>query len=105
MYQNFLAKLSQFLPSRQRCVWSGVILMENNALLIDSSRFSCIDSIALVVDSRDQKQSFCLAAAAHNRRFFFNSTDTHSITFFSVNSGIAIVCGASSRFDHNLFKH
>jgi len=86
-------------------------MMENNLiLLIDSGRFSCIDRfasfrIALVVDSRDQKQSFCLAATAHSRQFFFNPTDTHSITFFSVNTDFAIVYGASPRFDHDLFKH
>jgi len=35
MHQNFPAKLFQFLPSRQRCVWSDVVTMEDNALSID----------------------------------------------------------------------
>ena len=35
MHQNFRAKLSQFLPSHQRYVWSSVVVMEDNAFLID----------------------------------------------------------------------
>jgi len=45
VHQNFSAKLSQFLSSRQKCVWSS--MMEDNTL---SDRFpESIASIALAV--------------------------------------------------------
>jgi len=44
-----------------------------------------ITSIALVVDSGDQNQSFCLAAAAHSGRFFSikHTTFWHQSEFYN----------------------
>jgi len=67
---NFSAKLSQFFPSRQRCVWSDIVMMED----IWSILIAFPESIALVIDSRDQNQLFCLAVAAHSERFPSNPT-------------------------------
>jgi len=55
------------LSSRQRCVWSGIVMMED--LFIESilvTFFESIASIALVVDNRDQNQLFYLAVATHS---------------------------------------
>jgi len=68
------SQFSQFLPSRQRyVVWCCHDGRQRSA----SIHFSCslpisIASIALIVNSRDQTQSFCLAVTAHSGRFFFN---------------------------------
>jgi len=35
MYQNFSTKFSQFLTGRQKCVRSGVAVMEDDAFRID----------------------------------------------------------------------
>jgi len=89
MYQNFSAQISQFLPSRQRYMCSDVVIMKDNAFSIDSILTTfpeSIASIALVADSRDQNQSFCLAAM---NDFFLIPPD--SITFFGVNPSFALI--------------
>jgi len=48
-HQNFPTKLPQFLARHQRCMWSGVVMMEDNTFSVYqySGRFSLIASCNL----------------------------------------------------------